>query len=90
MNVHEYQAKELLRGYGVAVPRGAPALTVDEAVAAAKAIGGGSWVVKAQIHAGGRGAGRFAGDPEGKGGVRLASSSTRCGRTRARCWAVCS
>ena len=74
MNVHEYQAKELLRGYGVAVPRGAPALTVDEAVAAAKAIGGGSWVVKAQIHAGGRGAGRFAGDPEGKGGVRLASS----------------
>ena len=74
MNVHEYQAKELLRGYGVAVPRGAPALTVDQAVAAAEAIGGGSWVVKAQIHAGGRGAGRFAGDPEGKGGVRLASS----------------
>ena len=74
MNVHEHQAKELLRGYGVAVPRGAPALTVDEAVAAAEAIGGGSWVVKAQIHAGGRGAGRFSGDPEGKGGVRLASS----------------
>ena len=74
MNVHEYQAKELLRSYGVAVPRGGPALTVDEAVAAAEAIGSGSWVVKAQIHAGGRGAGRFAGDPEGKGGVRLASS----------------
>ena len=74
MNVHEYQAKDLLRGYGVAVPRGRPAFTVDEAVAAAEAIGGGPWVVKAQIHAGGRGAGRFAGDPDGNGGVRLAAS----------------
>ena len=75
MNVHEYQAKELLRGFGVPVPRGAPAFGVDEAVAAAEAIGGeGPWVVKAQIHAGGRGAGRFEGDPEGRGGVRLAGS----------------
>ena len=76
MNVHEYQAKELLRGYGAAVPRGRPAFTVEEAAAAAAAIGGGRWVVKAQIHAGGRGAGRFAGDPGGKGGggVRLAGS----------------
>ena len=74
MNVHEYQAKELLRGFGVPVPRGGPAFSVDEAVAAAGAIGGGPWVVKAQIHAGGRGAGRFEGDPEGKGGVRLAGS----------------
>ena len=74
MDVHEYQAKELLRSRGVAVPRGGVALTADEAVAAAEAIGGGSWVVKAQIHAGGRGAGRFAGDPDGKGGVRLAAS----------------
>ena len=74
MNVHEYQAKELLRGFGVAVPRGGPAFSVDEAVAAAGAIGGGPWVVKAQIHAGGRGAGRFEGDPEGRGGVRLAGS----------------
>ena len=76
MNVHEYQAKELLRGYGVAVPRGRPAFTVEEAAAAAEAIGGGRWVVKAQIHAGGRGAGRFAEDPGGKGGggVRLAGS----------------
>ena len=74
MNVHEYQAKELLRSRGVAVPRGGVAFTADEAVAAAEAIGGGPWVVKAQIHAGGRGAGRFAGDPEGKGGVRLAAS----------------
>ena len=72
MNVHEYQAKELLRGYGVAVPRGSPAMTVDEAVAAAEALGGGPWVVKAQIHAGGRGAGRFVGEAGGKGGVRIA------------------
>jgi len=75
MNVHEYQAKELLRGFGVAVPRGGAAFTVGEAVAAAETIGGsGPWVVKAQIHAGGRGAGRFEGDPDGKGGVRLAGS----------------
>ncbi len=80
MNVHEYQAKELLKGYGVAVPRGAPAFGVDEAVAAARALGGGVWVVKSQIHAGGRGAGRFADDPDGAagadgaGGVRLARS----------------
>ena len=74
MNVHEYQAKELLRGYEVAVPPGRPAFTPDEALAAAEAIGGGPWVVKAQIHAGGRGAGRFIGDPHGKGGVRLAAT----------------
>ena len=74
MDVHEYQAKELLRGYGVAVPRGGPAFTADEAVAAAEAAGNGPWVVKAQIHAGGRGAGRFAGDSGGKGGVRLAAN----------------
>ena len=76
MNVHEYQAKELLRGFGVAVPRGAPAFSADEAVAAAEAIGGsGPWVVKAQIHAGGRGAGRFrGGDPGSRGGVRIAGS----------------
>ena len=74
MNIHEYQAKELLEDFGVAVPRGAPAFTVDEAVAAAGSLGGGTWVVKAQIHAGGRGAGHFAGDPDGPGGVRVASS----------------
>ena len=58
----------------MAVPRGGAAFSVDEAVAAAESIGDGPWVVKAQIHAGGRGAGRFEGDPEGKGGVRLAGS----------------
>ena len=73
MNVHEYQAKELLRGHGVPVPRGGAAFSADEAVRAAEAVGGnGPWVVKAQIHAGGRGAGRFQGDPDGGGGVRLA------------------
>ena len=75
MNVHEYQAKELLKSYGVPVAQGAPAFTPEEAVAAAQKLPGPVWVVKAQIHAGGRGKGKFretdAGD---KGGVRLAKS----------------
>jgi succinyl-CoA synthetase beta subunit len=57
MNIHEYQAKNILRGFDVPVPRGIPAFTVEEAVAAAKQLGGPVWVVKAQIHAGGRGKG---------------------------------
>ena len=65
MKIHEYQGKEVLAKYGVAVPRGHVAFTVDEAVAAAKKLGGNVWVVKAQIHAGGRGKG---------GGVKLAKS----------------
>ncbi len=65
MKIHEYQGKEILREYGVAVPNGRACFSVDEAVAAAEAIGGEKWVVKAQIHAGGRGKG---------GGVKLASS----------------
>jgi succinyl-CoA synthetase beta subunit len=65
MNIHEYQGKELFRKYGVATPRGFPAFSVDEAVDAAKKLGGPVWVVKAQIHAGGRGKG---------GGVKLARS----------------
>ena len=55
MNIHEHQAKALLAGFGVPVPRGEAAFTVDEAVTAAEALGGPVWVVKAQIHAGGRG-----------------------------------
>jgi succinyl-CoA synthetase beta subunit len=55
MNIHEYQAKAVLRDFGVPVPRGIPAFSVDEAVKAAKDLGGPVWVVKAQIHAGGRG-----------------------------------
>ncbi len=66
MNIHEYQGKELFRKYGVATPRGFPAFSVDEAVEAAKKLGGKIWVVKAQIHAGGRGKG---------GGVKLARSA---------------
>lgn len=65
MNVHEYQGKEILRKYGVTTPRGIPAFSVDEAVAAAEELGGNVWVVKAQIHAGGRGKG---------GGVKVATS----------------
>jgi succinyl-CoA synthetase beta subunit len=65
MKIHEYQAKELLRAHGVPVPRGYPAFTVHEAQEAAQKRGGAVWVVKAQIHAGGRGKG---------GGVKLARS----------------
>jgi succinyl-CoA synthetase beta subunit len=65
MNIHEYQAKEVLRKFGVATLKGKVASTAEEAVAAAKEIGGSVWVVKAQIHAGGRGKG---------GGVKLAKS----------------
>ena len=75
MNIHEYQAKELLAKYGVPVPAGYPALSVEEAVAAAEKLPGPLWVVKAQIHAGGRGKGKFAElGPDAKGGVRLARS----------------
>ena len=75
MNVHEYQAKQLLRQYGVPLAEGAPAFAVDEAVKAAQALPGPVWVVKSQIHAGGRGKGKFK-EPEAgdKGGVRLAKS----------------
>ncbi|MCC6719279.1 MAG: ADP-forming succinate--CoA ligase subunit beta [Acetobacteraceae bacterium] len=74
MNIHEYQGKELIRRYGVAVLDGHVAWTPEEAVAAAGKLPGPVFVVKAQIHAGGRGAGHFADDPNGKGGVRLARS----------------
>jgi len=65
MNIHEYQAKEILRGFGVPTGRGLPAFSVDEAVGAAENLGGPVWVVKAQIHAGGRGKG---------GGVKVVKS----------------
>src|SRR3954451_3044028 len=75
MNIHEYQAKELLTKYGVPVPTGHPALSVEEAVEAAQKLPGPLWVVKAQIHAGGRGKGKFKElGPDAKGGVRLAHS----------------
>jgi succinyl-CoA synthetase beta subunit len=65
MKIHEYQGKEILRQYGVTVPRGIPCMSVEEAVKAAETLGGPVWVVKAQIHAGGRGKG---------GGVKVAKS----------------
>ncbi len=74
MNIHEYQAKQLLAKYGVAVPRGGVAYTRPEAETVAKDLGGPVWVVKSQIHAGGRGAGRFVDNPDGKGGVRVVTS----------------
>ena len=75
MNIHEYQAKELLAKFGVGVPTGYPALTVEEAVEGAKKLPGPLYVVKAQIHAGGRGKGKFKElGPDAKGGVRLAKS----------------
>ena len=74
MNIHEYQAKSLLKKFGVAVPDGGVAYTPDEALDVAKSLPGPVWVVKSQIHAGGRGAGRFKGGDPDKGGVRLAKS----------------
>ncbi len=74
MNIHEYQAKELMRKYGIAVPDGGVAWTPEEAVKQAGKLGGPVWVVKSQIHAGGRGAGHFRNDPHGKGGVRVVTS----------------
>ncbi|MEQ9170281.1 MAG: ADP-forming succinate--CoA ligase subunit beta [Rhodospirillales bacterium] len=75
MNIHEYQGKQLLAKYGVAVPKGKVAYTVDEAVSAAQELGGPVFVVKSQIHAGGRGAGKFKGNEGGKGGVRVVKSA---------------
>src|SRR3546814_5674177 len=75
MNIHEYQAKQLLAKYGIGIPAGHAALTVEEAVEGARQLPGPLYVVKAQIHAGGRGKGKFKElGPDAKGGVRLAKS----------------
>ena len=75
MNIHEYQAKELLAKYGIGIPTGYAAMTVEEAVAGAEKLPGPLYVVKAQIHAGGRGKGKFKElGSDAKGGVRLAKS----------------
>ena len=75
MNIHEYQGKELLSRFGIAIPKGIPAMTVAEAVEAAKQLPGPLYVVKSQIHAGGRGKGKFKElGADAKGGVRLAKS----------------
>jgi succinyl-CoA synthetase beta subunit len=75
MNIHEYQAKGLLQRFGVAVPKGGVAYTPKEAETVARSLAGPVYVVKAQIHAGGRGAGHFQDDPQGKGGVRIVKAS---------------
>ena len=75
MKIHEYQAKEILRGFGVSTPLGIPCHNVDQAVSAATQLGGSSWVVKAQIHAGGRGKG---------GGVKVAKSLDEVGQIAAK------
>lgn len=78
MNIHEYQAKEVLRKYGVATLKGKVAFNADEAVKAAQELGGNVWVVKAQIHAGGRGKG---------GGVKVAKSIDEVKKTfLTNCW----
>jgi succinyl-CoA synthetase beta subunit len=75
MNIHEYQAKEVLKAYGAPVANGVAIFSADEAEAAAKQLPGPLWVVKSQIHAGGRGKGKFKElGPDAKGGVRLAFS----------------
>jgi succinyl-CoA synthetase beta subunit len=80
MNLHEYQAKKILAGYGIPVPEGRVASSADEAVAAAQALGGGVWVVKAQVHAGGRGTAggvKLARDPEQVRAAAAAMLGTR-------------
>ena len=77
MNIHEHQAKAVLKEFGVAVPRGYPAFSVAEAVKAAEQLGGPVFVVKSQIHAGGRGKGRFEGlGPGPRAGFESSSRST--------------
>lgn len=83
MNIHEYQAKVLLQKFGVAVPKGAVAYTPQEAEKVARGLSGPAYVVKAQIHAGGRGAGRFQDNPSGKGGVRIVKSPEEVGKAAA-------
>jgi len=75
MNIHEYQGKAILKEFGLPVSNGVAIFSADEAEAAANKLGGPLWVVKSQIHAGGRGKGKFK-EPEAgeKGGVRLAKS----------------
>jgi succinyl-CoA synthetase beta subunit len=85
MNIHEYQAKQLLAKFGAPISAGFPAFTADEAEAAAKQLPGPVYVVKSQIHAGGRGKGRFNGlGADAKGGVRVVKSVEEV--KSAACW----
>src|SRR5260370_8306517 len=80
MNIHEYQAKALLAKFAVPLLKGGVAYTKDEAMDVARKLGSPVTVVKAQIHAGGGGKGKFKADPNGKGGVRLAKSIEEVGQ----------
>jgi len=82
MKIHEYQGKEVLRQYGVPVPRGYPAFSVREASEAAQKLGGSVWVVKAQIHAGGRGKGTIKDNPAQRG-VQLVKSADEAAKAYA-------
>lgn len=84
MKIYEYQAKELLGKQGIPVPRGGVASTAEQAVEVARELGGSAWVVKAQIHAGGRRSGRFDGSPESQGGIRFVSSLDEVGKNAGR------
>ncbi len=77
MKIYEYQAKQLLDKNGIPIPHGAVASTPDEAASVARELGGSAWVIKAQIHAGGRRAGHFAGNQESQGGIRFVDSLGR-------------
>src|SRR5690242_5858236 len=83
MNIHEYQAKALLAKYAVPLLKGGVAYTKDEAMDVARRLGSPVTVVKAQIHAGGRGKGRFKNEPNGKGGVRVSQSLDEVGANAA-------
>src|SRR6516162_2810594 len=83
MNIHEYQAKALMAKFGVPLLKGGVAYTRDEAMDVARKLGSPVTVVKAQIHAGGRGKGRFKDDPNGKGGVRVSKSIEEVGANAA-------
>ena len=85
MNLHEYQAKDIFRSYGIAVPAGRVAANADEAAAAAEAIGGSVWVVKAQVHAGGRGK---AGGVKARPGYRLPCVRPRTAHARHSAWSL--
>jgi len=90
MNIHEHQAKAVLAEFGVPVPKGFAVFSADEAAKGAEQLPGPVYVVKSQIHAGGRGKGRFEGlGPDAKGGVASSNLSMRFAPTPRKCWAGC-
>ena len=88
MNLHEYQAKDVFRSYGIPVPAGQVAGSPEEAAEAARALGGTIWVVKAQVHAGGRGKGTFKEHPQQRGVVLVKSADEARDKIKALGWSV--